>query len=66
MKARRTYVFTFVPILSDLLVNEESQCPALGRCEGELEELPSQLLWTWFVYDPPEAAAKHKEENTEY
>ena len=66
MKARRTYVFMFVPIPSDLLANEGSQCPALGPCEGELEELPSQLLWTWFVYNPHEAAVKHKEETIEY
>jgi len=24
----------------------------MQRCEREPEELPSQLLWTWFVYNP--------------
>jgi hypothetical protein len=52
MKTVRTYVFMFIPIPSDWLDNERSQSPGIRRCESEPEELSTQLLWTWFVYNP--------------
>ena len=42
----------FVPIPSEWIDNEKSQWPGMRRCECEPEELPAQLLWTWFVYNP--------------
>jgi hypothetical protein len=31
---------------------ERSRAPAMRRCECEVEALPSQLFWTWFVDNP--------------